>query len=96
MSEIVIVAHFQAEAGCEQKLQEPLEALVEPTRAEEGCLAYRLHQCTDDHGAFVFYERWASAEAVERHGQTAHITRFREIREPLVAHADVRQFKQIA
>jgi hypothetical protein len=42
-----------------------LRALVEPTRAEEGCGQYDLHQDLANPLTFYMIERWSSDEALQ-------------------------------
>ena len=70
---VVVVAHLAAKPGCEEALREVLTALVGPTRAEEGCVQYDLHVATDAPGEFVFYERWSSQAALEKHLGSEHL-----------------------
>ena len=51
----------------------PLHQLVEPTRKEPGCLAYNLHQSKADKTQFMFYEQWASKEALDAHGKMPYM-----------------------
>jgi quinol monooxygenase YgiN len=50
--------------------------MVEATRPEEGCIQYDLHVSTDQPGSFVFYENWASREALDRHAASPHLRAF--------------------
>ena len=70
---LTIVASIHAKPGHEHLVQEELKKLVEPTRAERGCLRYDLHQ---DHSApthFLFYETWESRELWQAHMSAPHI-----------------------
>lgn len=49
-----------------------LLACVQPSRAEDGCLSYVLHRSLDEAGRFVFVERWADRDAIERHRRMPH------------------------
>ncbi len=71
---VILVASVKAKAGQEDAIKEVLLALVEPTRKESGCLCYNLHQAKDDKSQFMFYEQWASKEALDAHGKTPHLT----------------------
>jgi quinol monooxygenase YgiN len=68
-----VVAHIHAKPNCEHALREVLESFVAPTRKEEGCIRYDLFCDLDDSTKFTFIEEWASREALEKHGQSAHI-----------------------
>lgn len=52
----------EAKAALKQLAEETLEA-------EEGTLAYTVHQRKDDPTAFVFYEKYADDEAFKIHGK---------------------------
>ncbi|WP_298183821.1 putative quinol monooxygenase [uncultured Pseudomonas sp.] len=71
---IRVVAVLTAKAGKEQQVEQVLRACVQPSRGEDGCLAYDLTRCVEQAGRFVFVERWASHEAIARHRQMPHYT----------------------
>ena len=73
MKNIIVVATFQARPGKENELRAALTGLLAPTRKEAGCLSYDLHQLPDDPLRFLFYETWASQEAIGAHMQMPHI-----------------------
>jgi quinol monooxygenase YgiN len=70
---IILVAITKAKAGEEEAVKETLLALVEPTRKEAGCLCYNLHQSKSDKTQFMFYEQWASKEALDAHGKMPYM-----------------------
>ena len=82
MPAIDVVAVLKAKAGSEELVRDALNALVGPTRAEEGCISYELFASVAEPGTFVTIERWRSQEDVDGHMQTAHI------QEALVAAGD--------
>jgi quinol monooxygenase YgiN len=49
------------------ELRRILEAMVEPTRREPGCIDYHFHCRNDDPCTFVFYENFRSVADFERH-----------------------------
>ncbi len=57
----------------EDKIEEAKAAFkqlaAETLESEEGTLAYVPHQRQDDPTTFVFYERYASAEALQTHSK---------------------------
>ena len=61
---IVLLAQLQAKEGEEEAVGKALLAMVAPTRKEAGCLCYNLHQAKQDKSQFMFYEQWASKEAL--------------------------------
>jgi quinol monooxygenase YgiN len=74
MPDLHVVAVLTAKPGSESVLEEALRGLVEPTRAEEGCLGYELFRSNADPLSFVTVERWRSQEDLDAHMQTPHIT----------------------
>ena len=73
---VTVFALVKAKPGMEETVEQELSALVGPTRAEEGCINYDLHQSLERNGHFRFYENWTSKELLDRHLQSAHVKRF--------------------
>ena len=73
---VTVFALVKAKPGLEEAVKQELSALVGPTRTEEGCINYDLHQSLDQKGHFRFYENWTSKELLDRHLQSAHVKRF--------------------
>ena len=44
MSPLTVIAKWKAKSSSEEQLNEELRNLVEPARAEEGCINYDLHR----------------------------------------------------
>jgi quinol monooxygenase YgiN len=82
---LTVVAEMLAKPGMEDELKRRLLSLIEPTRKEEGCVQYDLHQSTNEPGRFVFYENWRSREALERHLQSPHLLAFGSVEKELLA-----------
>ena len=70
---IILTARVKARAGEEEKVKKALAVMVGPTRKEGGCIHYILQQAADDKTLFMFYEVWASRDALKKHGQTPHM-----------------------
>jgi quinol monooxygenase YgiN len=75
---LTVVAEITAAPGREDALREALLGLIAPTRAEEGCVQYDLHESTETPGQFVFYENWVSREHLERHLASPHLEAVKE------------------
>lgn len=82
---IAVVARFRAMKGMDRELKELLLALVEPSRSDEGCINYTLHQAVNDPALFMFYEIWQSKEHLDRHSATPHVQQFRSKVKDLLA-----------
>ncbi len=70
---VTLIAKIVAKPGKQAELREVLLSIIAPTRAEEGCISYHLHQDCDDDKVFMFYECWASKEILDQHLQTPHL-----------------------
>jgi quinol monooxygenase YgiN len=70
---IILTAMVKAKPGQEEAVKEVLLELVEPTRKEPGCLGYNLHRSKSDKAQFMFYEQWASKEAIDAHGKMPYM-----------------------
>jgi quinol monooxygenase YgiN len=78
--QVVLTVQFEALPGHEAEMEEWLTGLVVPTQREEGCVIYQLHRDAKNPGSFLFYEIWTSQTALDAHGTSAHIQKFREYR----------------
>ena len=82
---LTIVAQLKAKPGKEKELQQVLQALVEPTRHEEGIINYDMHVSNEDPGLFVFYENWRTKDEWDRHMKSPHLAAFAKRNDELVA-----------
>jgi len=79
-----VIAKIIAKPEFTKELKESLEALIEPTIAEHGCIKYILHESVDDPCLFMFYEIWQSKQACDFHLNSAHIKNWVEISKPFL------------
>jgi len=70
---VILIAKAKAKPGMEDEVKKELMALIAPTRSEEGCVQYNLHQSADDPLVFMFYENWTNQDALDEHIQTMHL-----------------------
>lgn len=73
---LTVIATLKARQGREEDLFRELQALIAPTRAEAGCLAYELHRSHDEPGLFMFTESWADRPLWEAHMNAPHLQAF--------------------
>jgi quinol monooxygenase YgiN len=73
MSDLNVVAVITAKPGEEDTVRQALQALVEPTRAEDGCVSYELFDSLADSSAFVTIEKWRSQDALDAHMKSPHL-----------------------
>lgn len=68
-----IIGTLVAKPEARDELQVMLAGLVEPTRAEEGCINYDFHIDPEDSCTFMFYENWRSKADLDRHLAASHL-----------------------
>ena len=56
--QLPIIVKFEVKQEKIEFVKSELIKILEPTRVEEGCLQYDLHQDADDESIFMFYEIW--------------------------------------
>src|SRR5512139_2537108 len=72
---LTVVAEFYAKPEKTEDLRNELLALVSPTRAENGCVQYDLHEEQGKPGHFLFYENWTSRAELDAHARSPHLQR---------------------
>ncbi|MDT4952203.1 MAG: hypothetical protein QOJ02_341 [Acidobacteriota bacterium] len=82
---VTVLARVRAKVGMEEQVKRECLTLVAPSRAEQGCLNYDLHQSADDPTLFIFYENWESLEDLERHLESSPSLQFDERTEGMLA-----------
>jgi quinol monooxygenase YgiN len=82
---LTVVAHIKAKKGHEKQVREALVSMIQPTRAEKGCINYDLHEALEDPGSFVFYENWKSKADLDQHLLSAHIRKAMSVAGALLA-----------
>ena len=82
---VTVLARVRARAGMEEKVRQELLALVAPSRREDGCIEYNLHQSQDDQTVFMFYENWTSRAALDQHLTRPYLDAFDEAVEGMLA-----------
>lgn len=93
---IRVVARFAAKSDRVEDVKRILTELVDPTRAEDGCIIYELLQNAQDPTDFTFVEEWTSQTALDKHLATDHIKHSRSQTEGLLdAGPEVRVYKLI-
>jgi quinol monooxygenase YgiN len=94
---LIVVAEMTARSGKEDDLRRKLTGFVTPTRTEDGCVQYDLHEAEDRPGSFLFFEKWTSAQALEAHLACPHIASvLPELGSILAQPARISKFRQIA
>ncbi len=95
MSKLTIVAKVVARKNSIEKVKNELLSLVEPTRKENGCQEYRLHQDNDDPAVFIFYEIWKNQLSLEQHLRSRHYLDYLAAVDGFLAHKLVQKMTGI-
>lgn len=77
MSKLTIIAHIHAHPEKIDFVKAALHGIIEPTRAEQGCLNYDLHQDNENPAHFFFYENWESRDLWQAHMDSEHLKDFK-------------------
>jgi len=80
-----VVVILEAKVGKENELAAALKTVVEPSRAEEICLEYKLHQSSDNPAQLVLYEQWVSRDRHQEQFTKPYIIELGEKLETLLA-----------
>lgn len=72
MSKVTVVAKVTAKREHVESVRRELLGLIAPTRDEDGCIEYHLHQDNQDPAVFIFYETWQSESCLSAHMESAH------------------------
>jgi quinol monooxygenase YgiN len=73
---IVVVGRVQTDASKRESLMRVGQAVAAASRAEAGCISYRLYEDTEIENEFVFVEEWDSDAALRAHFATSHVREF--------------------
>ncbi len=95
MSKLSIVAIIRAKKESAECVRSELSKLVAPTRGENGCVEYNLHQDNDASEVFVFCETWESAAHFEKHLSSEHYRNCGNAIEGMVEEKFVHKLTQI-
>jgi len=92
---IVVVGRVSTDPEKRARLIEVAHRVASASRAEGGCVDYRVFEDTERPNQFVFVEEWEDEEALQQHFRTSHIAAFMQaILDTIVGPPDVR-FHQI-
>ncbi len=72
-----MVVTFEVDKDKIDFIKSELLKLIAPTKLENGCLQYDLHQDRDNEGIFVFYEIWENKSCWIAHDSKSHVIDFK-------------------
>jgi quinol monooxygenase YgiN len=73
-------------SGKQMEFRQELLRVVEPTRAEIGCVAIRVFESLREPFVFAIHSEWVDEAAFELHAQLPHTVRFLEAAKQLLTH----------
>jgi quinol monooxygenase YgiN len=77
---------FDPLPGKEKQLRDELQALMEPTRAELGCIRIHLFEALREPLVYCIHSEWVDEAAFNAHRDLPHIVRFLGLLPELVGH----------
>ena len=95
MPQVTVVAKVVAKKGSVERVRSELLRLIAPTRNEEGCIEYRLHQDHDDPAVFIFYENWENESSLARHMESEHFKNYVSAVDGMLVEKDVHRMTMI-
>lgn len=96
MSALTVVAKVVARKDAVEAVTAQLMKLIAPTRQEQGCIQYTLHQDNLDPAVFVFYETWENRTALDRHMNSEHFKAYISAVDGLIAEKTVHLMTKVA
>jgi quinol monooxygenase YgiN len=75
-STLSLLPVFVAKPEHSTELLEQLKVLQRASRADPGCIAYRVFRDMDQADRFVLVEEWSDHAALEAHNAQPHVVRF--------------------
>ena len=93
---IVVIGRVRTDAGKREALVRVGHAVAAASRAEPGCISYRLYEDTEIENDFVFVEEWESEETLALHFASAHVRDFMQAISATIVGAPDVKFHTIA
>lgn len=95
MANLTVVAKLVAKKESIEALKAELIKMIAPTRREDGCIEYRLHQDNTDPSVFIFYENWQDQACLGQHMNSLHFKQYVLATEALLAEKSVHLMTEI-
>lgn len=83
---IDFIVRFEPRPGHEMEFRKELLRVVEPTRAENGCLGIDVFESLRAPLEFAIHSEWVDEAAFDLHSQLPHTVRFIEAANQLLTH----------
>ncbi|MGH9382191.1 MAG: putative quinol monooxygenase [Thermoanaerobaculia bacterium] len=83
---LYVFAEFHAQPGHGPDVERALRKVIEPTRAEPGCLAIHAFRSVRDDRLFYIHSTWRDEAAFDRHAELPHTVAFVDEVSALIDH----------
>jgi len=87
---------IRCEDGAAGLFRSVLAEIAPPSRDEEGCEDFQVHESTEDENVFFVYERYVDEAAYEHHLTTPAFARVKDEVFPRVVERDVQTYRSLA
>jgi len=87
---ILVTGNLRIAPEAMDKAREPMRAMLDATRREDGCLSYAYAEDVLEPGLLRISERWLNWQTLEAHLKTPHLMVWRAVLKEIgVLHRDV-------
>ena len=93
---LTIIARIESKKENIELVKKEVLKLVEPTRKEEGCIQYDLHQDNENSEVFIFTEIWENQELWQVHIENTPLQNFIKVTDGLLVDLTVNQMTKIS
>ncbi|MFZ4507469.1 MAG: putative quinol monooxygenase [Fimbriimonas sp.] len=73
---VILIASGRLKTERRAEALEVCQGMLEPSRAEEGCISYSFFTDPHDPDSLIFVEEWKSREAIDLHFSLPHFIDF--------------------
>ena len=80
------LVRFEPQPGKAGRFREELQRVLEPTRAEPGCLGIHVFESLREPYVFGIHSEWADEKAFETHARLPHTVHFLSAAKELLTH----------
>jgi quinol monooxygenase YgiN len=80
------IVRFEPRSGAEAAFRKAVLRVVEPTRAETGCLAIHVFESLQEPCRFAIHSEWVNESAFDLHARLPHTVQFVEAAAKLLTH----------
>lgn len=94
-NKLIIIAQIESKPEKLDFVKSELSKLLEPTRKEEGCIKYDLHQDNSNPNIFIFYEVWENKNFLEKHLSSPHLTGYVKATEDAISNFTINEMSLI-